>query len=59
MQKTPFVKVSCYDKTSVYDLVFLKRYYFSSLTVTGINKAQYIHLENFAFFCKTVAHLTK
>ena len=27
--------------TSVYDLVFLERYYFSSLTVTGINKAQY------------------
>ena len=35
----------CTDKTSVYDLVFLERYYFSSLTVTGINKAQYIHLE--------------
>ena len=27
---------NCTDKTSVYDLVILERYYFSSLTVTGI-----------------------
>ena len=37
----PSLKIAgtfCYDKTSVYDLVFLESFYFSSLTVTGINK---------------------